>query len=46
MDFVLTSTRKAMRERGIKWGGNNFLGLDYAYDLSILDETMSKMDEL
>ena len=27
-------------------GGNNFLDLDYADDLSILDESMSKMNEL
>ena len=35
-----------MGDHGIKWGGKNLLDLDYADDLSILDESVSKMDEL
>ena len=46
MDFILRSTGKAMGENGIKWGGKTFLDLDYSDDLSILDETVSKMNEL
>ena len=46
MDFVLRSTGKAMGDRGIKWGGKSILDLDYADDLSILDESVSKMNEL
>ena len=41
MDFVLRSTAKAMGEHGIKWRSETFLYLDY--DLSILDESVSKM---
>ena len=46
MDFVLRSTGKAMGEHGIKWEGKTFVCLDYADDLSILDESVSKMNEL
>ena len=44
MDLVLRSTGKAMGDHRIKWGGNNFLDLHFADDLSILDETVSKMN--
>ena len=45
MDFVLRSTGKAIGDYGIKWGGRTLLDLDYADDLSILDESVSKMNE-
>jgi hypothetical protein len=45
MDFTLRSTGKAMREHGIKWGGKTFLNFDYADDLSILNESGSKMND-
>ena len=45
MDFVLRSTGKAIGDRGIKWGGKTFLDVDYADDLSILDESVSKMNQ-
>ena len=45
MDFILRSTGKAIGDHGIKWGGKAILDLDYADDLSILDESMSKMNE-
>ena len=32
--------------RPLKWGGKSLLDLDYADDLSILDESVSKMNEL
>jgi len=35
-----------MGDHGIKWGGRSSLDLDYADDLSILDESVSKMNEL
>ena len=35
-----------MGEHKIKWGRKAFLDLDYADDLSILDVTMSKTNEL
>ena len=35
-----------MGDHGIKWGGATLLELDYTDDLSILDESVSKMDEL
>ena len=35
-----------MGEPRIKWRGKTFLELDYADDLSILDENVSKMNEL
>ena len=46
MDFVLRSTGKGIGEHGIKCEGNTFLDLDYADDLSTLDESVSKMNEL
>ena len=45
MDFVLRSTRKAIRDYGIKWGGKTPLDLDYASDSSILDGSVSKMND-
>ena len=45
MDFVLRSTGKAIGDHGIKWGGRTLLDLDYADDLSILDESVRKMNE-
>ena len=45
MDLVLRSTGKAIGDHGIKWGGKTLLDLDYADDLSILDESVSKMNE-
>ena len=46
MDFVLRSTGKTRGGHGIKWGGKTLLDLDYADDLNILDESLSKMNEL
>ena len=46
MDFVSRSIEKVMGEPGIKWGRKTLLDLDYADDLSILDESVSKMNEL
>ena len=46
MDFVSRSTGKAIGDHGIKWGGKTLLDLDYADDLSILDESMIKMNEV
>ncbi|XP_065575526.1 uncharacterized protein LOC136037037 [Artemia franciscana] len=46
MGFVLSTIGQAMGDNGIKWGGKTFLDLDYADDLSILDESVSKMNEL
>ena len=46
MDFVLRSTGKTMGDHGIKWGGKTLLDLDYIDDLSILDKSLSKVDEL
>ena len=45
MDFVWRSTAKAMGEHGIKWGSKTLLDVDYADDLSILDENVSTMNE-
>ena len=44
MDFVLSSTTKALQERGMKWGSRNVLELEYADDVSVLDEHISKMN--
>ena len=44
MDFVLRSTGKAIGDHGIKWGGRMLLNLDYADDLSISDESVSKIN--
>ena len=46
MDFVLRRTGKAMGDHGVKWGGKIFTDLNYADDLSILDESLSKANEL
>ena len=46
MDFVLRSTGKAIGDHGIKWGGKTLLDLDYADDLSILDENVNTMNKL
>jgi len=43
--FVLKRTGKEMGGHGIKWGLKSLLDLDYADDLSILDESVSKMNE-
>ena len=45
MDFVLRSTGKGMGNCRIKRGGKIPLDIDYADDLTFLDETMSKMNE-
>ena len=45
MDFVLRSTGKAIGDHGSKWGGKTLLNLDYVDDLSILDESVSKMND-
>ena len=45
MDFVLRSIGKAIGDHGIKWGGRTLLDLDYADDLSILDDSVCKMNE-
>ena len=46
MEFLLKRTEKEMGEREIKWGSKTLLGLDYADDLSITDENVSKINEL
>ena len=45
IDFVLRSKGKAIGDHGNKWGGKTFLDLDYTDDLSILDESVSKMNK-
>ena len=45
MNFISKSTEKAIGDHRIKWGGKMLLDLDYADDLSILDESLSKMNE-
>ena len=45
MDFVLRSTGKAMEDHKIKWRWKTLLDIDYADNLSILDESVSKMNE-
>ena len=45
MDFVLRSTGKAIGDKRIKWGRKALPDLDYANDLSILDEIVSKMNQ-
>ena len=35
-----------MGENRIKWGRKNVLDLDYTADFSVLDESLSKMNEL
>ena len=46
MYFVLRRTGKTMGDHGIKWGWKTLLYLDYADDLSILHESVSKMNKL
>ena len=46
MDFVLRSTGKAIGDHGIKWVGKLSPDSDYADDLGILDEGVSKMNEV
>ena len=46
MDFVLKSRGEAIGDHGIKWEGKTLLDLDYADDLSILDESVSKMNKV
>ena len=46
MDYVLRSTGKAMRDHRIKWGVKTLLDIDYVDDLSMQDESESKMNEL
>ena len=46
MNFVLRSTSKAMVGHGIELGNKILLSSDYADDFSILDESLSKMNEL
>ena len=46
MDFVLKSAGKAIGDHGINWGAKTLLDLDYADNLSILDESVSKMNEI
>ena len=35
-----------MGDHGIKWGGKTLLDLEYADELSILSESVSRMNEL
>ena len=46
MDILLRSTAKAKEEHRIKWTSKTFLDLVYADDLSILVESVCKMNEL
>ena len=46
IDFVLKTVGKTMGVHGIKCRGKILLDLDYADGLSILDESLSKMNEL
>ena len=46
IDFISRSTGKAMGDHGIKWRGKTLLDLNYADDLSILDESKSKLNKL
>ena len=46
MDFVLSSRGKAMEDLEIKRVEKTLLDLDYADDLSILDESVGKINEL
>ena len=45
MDFLWSSTGKAIGDHGIKRGGKTLLDLDYGDDLGILDDSVSKMKE-
>ena len=46
MDLVLRSTAKTIGEHHVKRESKILLDSDYADDLSILDESVSKMNEL
>jgi len=46
MEFDLRSTARAMGKHLIQWESRTLLNLDYADDLKILDENVSKMNEL
>ena len=46
MDFDLRSTARAMGKHRIQWRSRTLLNLDFADDLKILDENVSKMNEL
>ena len=46
MDFILRSPAKAIGVDELKWRSKTFLDLNYAEDLSILDESLSKMNKL
>jgi hypothetical protein len=46
IEFVSSSTAIAMEEKGIKWERKTFLDLGNADHLSILDESLSKMNEI
>ena len=46
MDFVLRSTGKAIGDHGIERGEKTLPDLDYADDLSILEESLRKMSKL
>ena len=46
MNSVLRNTANETGEHRIKWGSKTLLDLDYADDLCILDESLSKMNEL
>ena len=46
-DFILSDHNgKEMGEQRIKRGGETFLDLDYVDDLSILDESLTKINEV
>ena len=45
IDFVLRSPGKAIGDHRIKRGGKTLLDLDSVDDLSILDESVSKINE-
>ena len=46
MDFVLRNTGKTVGEHKIKWRRKTFLDSDYAHYLSILNESVIKINEL
>jgi len=46
MDFVLRTTVKEVGKHEISWGSKTLVDIDYAHDLRILDENVSKMNEV
>ena len=46
MDFMPRITAKVMGKLGNKLEGKSVLNFDYAYDLRMLDENISKMNNL